>query len=93
MREMPESNSQKAETMIDLAEGSYEFVSGVQHTFKFAIEAGGVMSGDGVNGSVQGGKVIFNAAGKDYEGHFVNSTSVEGAWTDGTPCNFTLNKC
>jgi hypothetical protein len=36
--------------MVDLAEGSYEFVGA--STFKFQIEAGGVMSGEGVNGSV-----------------------------------------
>ena len=50
------------------------------------------MEGDGVNGSIQGGKVIFNANGNDYEGQFVNSTSVEGQWTNGTKCNFSLNR-
>jgi hypothetical protein len=59
---------------------------------KFCVETGGILSGD-IVGSIQNGKVMFQHNGKDYDGSFASQTVVEGAWADGTPCNFTLNKC
>lgn len=38
--------------------------------FDFTAEAGGIIAGEGVNGSVQAGKIIFTAKGKEYEGQF-----------------------
>lgn len=94
MKEMPESSAQKGETMVELANGSYELV-GSGETHKFQVETGGFMTG-GCNGTVQSGKVIFNANGKDYEGNFVSATAIEGAWVVNgakTKCDFTLSKC
>ena len=66
----PEPDTSKRFEVVDLAEGSYEFC-GAQ-TFKFKIEAGGVICGDNIDGSIQNGKVLFKAGDKHYEGTFVS---------------------
>lgn len=49
----------------------------------FVVEAGGVIQGDGITGSVQSGRVIFTAKGKEVEGNFIKSTVISANWTDG----------
>jgi len=39
-------------------------------TFDFVVLSGGILEGDGLNGSVQAGKVIFTAGTNEYEGYF-----------------------
>jgi len=46
----PEPDTSKRFGVADLAEGSYEF-SGPEN-FKFKIEAGGVICGDNIDGSI-----------------------------------------
>ena len=50
--------------------------------FEFVAEAGGIIAGEGVNGSVQAGKIIFTAKGKDYEGNFSSPVMATCSWKD-----------
>lgn len=66
---------------VELESGKkYEFKlpTGV---FNFVAEAGGIISGDNVNGSVQAGKAIFTAGQDEFEGHFVTKTEIEATMT------------
>lgn len=49
---------------------------------EFSAEAGGIMSGKDINGSVQDGKVIFTAGEDEYEGYFKNKTTIEATRKD-----------
>ena len=49
----------------------------------FVVETGGVIQGENITGSVQGGKVIFTSGNKEVEGTFVKPTVVLASWTDG----------
>lgn len=49
----------------------------------FTCEAGGVIQGEAITGSVQSGKVIFTSGNKEIEGAFVNATTIQAGWTDG----------
>ena len=50
MNQPEPADTSKRFEVVDLAEGSYEFV-GVS-SFKFKIEAGGVICGDNIDGSI-----------------------------------------
>ena len=62
---------------VQLEEGkSYKLkVDGKEYAF--TVEAGGIMSGEDLNGSAQVGKLIFKAGEIDYEGSFSSPTQVQ----------------
>lgn len=45
--------------------------------FEFIAEAGGIISGEGINGSVQEGNVIFTAGTDEFEGRFISQNTIE----------------
>ena len=62
---------------VELQPGkNYEF-SCPNGKFSFQAESGGIMAGDGINGSVQAGKVIFTAGQEEYEGFFESPQQID----------------
>jgi hypothetical protein len=68
-------------TDVYLEEGnSYKFKIENAGEFAFKVEAGGVLAGEDINGSIQGARLIFTAKDCEYEGQFVSSTQVQAAF-------------
>lgn len=63
--------------LVELNPGAkYAFITPEDGTLEFIAEAGGIISGENINGTVQAGKVIFTANKNEYEGHFTSQTEV-----------------
>lgn len=83
--EMPSNVSEKSAGKVDLVElkaGQKYSLKTDDGSFEFVAEAGGIIAGDGINGSVQAGKILFTANGKEYEGSFASPNLANCSWKD-----------
>ena len=67
---------------VELTAGQKYTIKTDDGAYPFSAEAGGIIAGEGINGSVQAGKIIFQAGGKDYEGNFASATLANCTWKD-----------
>ena len=56
--------------LVELQAGKKYCIKTDHGNYDFVAEAGGIIAGEGINGTVQGGNIIFTADGREYEGHF-----------------------
>mmetsp|Transcript_4787 Transcript_4787/g.8214 ORF Transcript_4787/g.8214 Transcript_4787/m.8214 type:complete len:83 (+) Transcript_4787:1319-1567(+) len=63
--------------LVELQAGKKYQFSCPSGNFLFNAEAGGVISGDNINGSVQGGKAIFTAGENEFEGYFISQNVID----------------
>jgi hypothetical protein len=89
MQERAETPSK--EQSQELPEGNYSFKASSGESFPFKLEAGGIMEGETVNGQINGNRVLFRVGDKDYEGKFINPTTVEASWKDGSGASGNAN--
>ena len=68
--------------MVELKAGQKYSLKTDDGVFEFVAEAGGIIAGEGINGSVQAGKIIFTAKGKEYEGQFGSPVLASCTWKD-----------
>lgn len=80
--EAPRPNSGPVVDKVELTAGQKYTVKTDDASYAFTAEAGGIIAGEGINGSVQAGKIIFQAGGKDYEGNFASANLANCTWKD-----------
>ena len=85
------SSSVKA-AAVELAAGSTHTFKVEAAVYKFEVEAGGVISGEKITGSVHSGKVIFTAEGTEYEGNFTGPNVIDATFkkADGSTGKCTI---
>ena len=81
---------------VELTVGANYSIKTDSGVYDFVAEAGGIISGEKINGSVQSGAIIFTADGKEYEGKFSSANTADVAWKDAAgnngTCAVTLTK-
>ena len=83
--ELPSNVSEKSAgnlTLVEIKAGQKYNLKTDDKAFDFVAEEGGIIAGEGVNGSVQAGKILFTANGKEYEGTFSSPITATCAWKD-----------
>lgn len=87
--DMKEGDAEKTEPksgvkieLVELQPGKNYELACPNGVFGFVAEAGGIISGDAINGGVQDGKVIFTAGEDEYEGYFISQTTIEATHKD-----------
>ena len=70
----------KAETVELVAGQNYNLDLGDGQKISFQAEAGGIIGTADANGSIQGGKLVLTAFGKEYEGSFTSATQANITW-------------